>query len=104
MGNSATGFSADQSTMEFIEAWVREHINVARYRPSEDGARAQEMAKWLRKDAAESGMSDAEIDRAIAGSIGAGHGLINYISDAMAAVTNATVQNPQASRLADEDF
>ena len=104
MGNSATGFSADQNTMEFIEAWVRKHINVARYRPSEDGARAQEMAKWLRKDAAESGMSDAEIDRAIAGSIGAGHGLVNYISDAMAAVTNSTVQNPQASPLTDADF
>jgi hypothetical protein len=80
--------------MEFIEAWVREHINAARYRPSEDGARAQEMAKWLRNDAADSGMSDAEIDRAIAGSIGAGHGLVNYISDAMVAVTNATVPNP----------
>jgi hypothetical protein len=97
-------FSADQGTMEFIEAWVHEHINVARYRPSDDGARAREMAKWLRKDAAESGMSDADIDGAIAGSIGAGHGLVNYISDAMAAVTNATAANQQASLLADEDF
>ena len=45
MGDGATGRSAEQNTMEFVEAWVREHINVARYRPSEGEARAREMAR-----------------------------------------------------------
>ena len=104
MGNGANGVSVDRNTMQFIEAWVDKHINEARYRTSDDVARAQEMAKWLRGDAVEVGISDGDIDRAIAGSINAGHGLVSYISTAMAVVTNTTASNPQSSRVADEDF
>lgn len=104
MDNGAIGGSAEQNTMDFVEAWVREHINVARYRPSEGEARAREMARWLQRDAAVRGISSADIDRAIDVSIGAGHGLVSYITEAMAVVSNATVTNPQASRLAEEDI
>ena len=75
-----------------------------RYRRSEDEVRAREMAKWLRKDAIGSGMYDADFDRAIAGSISIGLGLVNYISDTIAEVTNTTAANQQATSLADEDF
>ena len=104
MGKSATGFSTDQGTMDYINNWVREHINVQRYQRSQDGARAQELAAWLRSDAAGSGISGAEIDSAIASAISGGRGLVDYLSEAMEAVTNATVPTPQASRPADEIF
>ena len=91
------------SVMEFIEAWVRDHINITRYRASVGSARAEELAKWLRMDASARGIPDTAIDSAIAGLIGAGHGLVNYISDAMASVTNSPMINPEAARLADED-
>lgn len=71
---------------------------------SDNDARVQELAQWLGRDAALYGISDADIDSAIAGSIGAGHGLVDYLSNAMATVANATVPNPQAALLPDEDF
>ncbi len=104
MGSGTTGRSAERNTMDFVEAWVREHINASRYRASDDDARAREMARWLQKDAAGCGISGADIDRAIDATIGAAHGLVPYITEAMAAVSNTTVPNPEASRLAGEDI
>lgn len=89
--------------MEFIAAWVREHLNAAPYEPSADDVRAQELAKLLRKDAGESGISDAEIDHAITAAIGAGHGLVNYLTDAMIVVADLAVPNASARRFADGD-
>jgi hypothetical protein len=77
--------------MEWVEAWVNDHVRMARYEPSDDDARAQEMAAWLRRDAAEGGITGTDIDTAIAGSIGAGHGLVTYVADAMTTVTNAAI-------------
>jgi hypothetical protein len=77
--------------MEWVEAWVRDHVSVARYEPSEDDARARELATWLRRDAAGLGISGSDIASAASGSISAGHGLLTDISDAMAAGANARV-------------
>jgi hypothetical protein len=92
-------------TMDFIEAWVREHINATTYRPSWNGSRAEELAKWLRQDATAAGVSDEDIDTSVAGLIGAGHGLVNSITEAMNRIVNLDVPISGAGqRLADKDI
>lgn len=104
MDKTAGSFSTDQGTMAFIGAWMADHITVARYQPAADGARVRELAAWLRRDAADNGIEVGDIDRAVAGAIGGGHGLESMIGDAMAAVADAAVATPDAARLADEDI
>jgi hypothetical protein len=50
-------------------------------------------------------VSDEDIDTSIAGLIGAGHGLVNYIAEAMNRISNLDVPISGAGqRLADKDI
>jgi hypothetical protein len=91
------------SAAEFIEAWVSESITIARYEPSHGGARARELAQWLRADAAAYRFSNA------AGFYGSrlhkrGYALTAYIAEATAIIANSAVTNPEAKRVPNEDF
>ena len=92
-----------QAAMTFIEAWMLEHFDPEVVRSGDQTARVRELARWLRRDAAGDGFSDADIDAAVDSRIGAGHGLVDYLSEAMATDADATVPSPEAERLADED-
>jgi hypothetical protein len=94
----------DGRAAHFIERWVQDHIGRLPNASTDDDARAREFSRWLRKDAANSGLSDEQIDSAISTMVGAGHGLVAYICDAMSSTTDLAASSPHASRLADEDI